>query len=131
MTTWLFRRRLVWVLGLMAGFMAISSMAGTFCVVGTGMPPQCHYDDAASCARAVTGFDSSCTINPELELMYYGSQPYCAVTADRVAQCLYDDRGACIRASGNGQSVCISRRAQLKEIDNDANPFRYDTRIQD
>ena len=113
----------------LAVFLAIpgqQASAGTFCVAGVGMPPQCLYEDVESCERDAVSQDTSCTINPESDLMFYGSSRYCTVQADRLAQCMYADRNQCSKEASRNNAICIDRET----IKDDINPFRYDNRIQ-
>jgi hypothetical protein len=105
---------------------AQQASAGTFCVAGSAMPPQCLYEDVHSCERDAASPDLFCTLNPEVYLMFYGSSRYCTVQADRLAQCMYADRGQCNREASRNNAICIDRET----IKDDINPFRYDNRIQ-
>jgi hypothetical protein len=100
--------------------------AGTFCIAGPALQPQCLYEDVDSCERDAAAPDTYCTVNPEAYLMYHGSQRYCTVQPDHLAQCLYDDRSQCNREAGRNKAICIDRET----IKDDTNPFRFDNRIQ-
>jgi hypothetical protein len=114
-----------------AAFMLLAAapaQAGTFCVSGPTLAPQCIYEDIQSCKAAAMS-DAACTISPDAYLMYYGAAKYCTVTTDRLAQCLYDDRGQCNAAAGRDQALCIDRE-EVKQDQVNPDPFRYDQRIQ-
>lgn len=104
---------------------SLPAKAGTFCVVGQAVTPQCLYEDVASCTAA-TSTNTYCDINPDARIMYYGSQPYCIVGSDRIAQCLYIDRGQCNSEAGKARAICTERA----QDSNDISPYRYDNRIQ-
>ena len=101
--------------------------AGTFCVIGSAIPPQCLYEDVQSCSAASAPPNTFCGVNPEAPLMYYGSQPYCTVSSDRVAQCLFVDRSQCNSQAARSKALCIDRNAIEED---DLNPFKYDQRVQ-
>jgi hypothetical protein len=103
-----------------------SARASTFCVAGAAMPPQCLYEDVRGCVKAAAPPNTFCTINPEVGLIYYGSQRYCTVQSDRLAQCMFVDRSQCNQEAYRNGAICIDR----EEIKDDLNPFRYDQRIQ-
>lgn len=99
--------------------------AGTFCIGGTGVPPQCIYDDVVSCLRAARS-PLSCLINNEAVLSYIGGSRYCTVGSERVAQCFYVDRQQCNTEATRVRRICVDSLGQTDEN----NPFRYDNRVQ-
>lgn len=102
-----------------------SASAGAFCVTGIAIPPQCYYDDVASCKGAASPPNSYCAVNPQERLFFSGSSRYCAVQSNRVAQCVFSDAVQCYDASFQDPSVCLDR----EERPDDINPFRYDQRV--
>lgn len=103
-----------------------SAQAGTFCITGPGLPPQCDYDDVKNCLQSAQSPSSYCQVNPEADLMYYGPLKYCIVQSDRLAQCLYIDRKECNAVAAQQGAVCFDRAL----LNDDINPFRFDDRIQ-
>ena len=106
---------------------AEGAMAGSFCVVGMAIPPQCMYDDIVTCNAASTPPDTYCDVNPQAHLMYYGSQQFCAVDSHLLAQCQYNSRTLCQGTLGGQPVICIDRG----EKPDDVNPYRYDSRAQE
>ena len=116
-------------LAIVAAGVILGSMpaaAGTFCIVGTAIPPQCYYDDVASCVGASAPPNTFCSVNPTATLTYYGTSRYCTVQSDRLAQCMYSDMVECNAAPGPVPAVCIDRQG----IASDVNPFRYERRVE-
>ncbi len=105
---------------------AAPAFAGTFCLAGVAMPPQCLYEDVHSCIRAVNANDLTCVVNPDASLSYIGGNRYCQVDANRVAQCLYVDRNECNNANHGGDKLCFDRAIMTDT----SNPFRLDPRLQ-
>jgi hypothetical protein len=102
-----------------------AAMAASFCIVGMGIPPQCLYEDTASCMGAATSPNTFCGVNPEARLYYYGSSRYCAVQSSRIAQCIFNDISQCYESVFEDRAVCLDR----EERSDDINPFRYDLRV--
>jgi hypothetical protein len=103
-----------------------SAQAGTFCIVGPGLPAQCEYDDVRNCLQSAQPPTTFCQINPDAVLMYHGPLKYCIVQSDRLAQCLYIDRKECNAIAAQQGAVCFDRML----LNDDINPFRFDDRIQ-
>jgi hypothetical protein len=99
--------------------------AGTFCVAGPGLTPQCLYEDITTCQRAATSSAQGCVVNPQAALHLSGQQPYCVVNAQRVGLCNYTDRSQCSAEAARAGSICTERI-----IAGEANPYRYDLRLQ-
>lgn len=112
------------VSGLMFG--VNPAVAGTFCVTGTAIPPQCFYDDVSACVGASAPPNTFCSVNPAAELTYYGTSRYCTVQSDRLAQCMYSDFVECNAAPGPVPAICVDRQG----MSSDVNPFRYERRVE-
>jgi len=116
---------------LLSVFVAMMSageaLAGTFCVVGMAVPPQCMYDDVPTCQNASSPPNTYCDVNPDARLTYYGSQQFCSVQSDRLAQCMFASFRQCAEAALPG-TVCIDR-GQAGETS--PSPFRYDLRARE
>lgn len=113
---------------LLASFLATkTAAAASFCVVGQAVPPQCMYDDIATCNAASSPPNTYCDVNPTTYLKYFGSQRYCAVDSNLLAQCIYNSSTLC-QGTLNGQSViCIDRGEKPDEL----SPYRYDKRTEE
>lgn len=103
-----------------------AAKAGTFCIAGAGLEPQCYYDDIRSCRRASDPPNTACVVSPQAYLTYAGGARYCTVDESAQAQCYYADRSECSTEADRARKLCIDR--QLMHAGND--PFRYDPRIQ-
>jgi len=114
-----------YIIGLALFAMSGAANAATFCLVGQGINPQCLYEDVSSCSAASTS-NTYCDVNPEVRIMYYGSQTYCVIGSNRLAQCMYVDRSQCNSDAIKSGSICIVRTPD----EQDTNPYRYDNRIQ-
>jgi len=105
---------------------AAPAVAGTFCVAGSAMTPQCFYEDVQGCTRASDPPSTYCMVNPDAYLSYVGGGRYCTVGSERVAQCLYTDRSQCNSEASRTRSLCLDRDGMTDEN----NPYRYDNRVQ-
>lgn len=103
-----------------------SAQAGTFCVGTVGTAPQCAYEDVASCVRAAASAFSSCIINPDAVVNYWGGQRYCVIDSSRTAQCIYYDRSQCNREASLRSGICIDNASKPDDTD----PYLYDNRVQ-
>jgi hypothetical protein len=118
-------RRIIFV-AMMALCPSVAQAAGTFCIGGFGMPPQCIYDDVVSCLHAADPPNTACLINNDAVLSYIGGSRYCTVGSERVAQCFYVDRQQCNTEATRVRRICVDSLGQTDEN----NPFRYDNRVQ-
>ena len=117
-------RRLLLSLILTCG--AFPAIAAPFCIAGTGMPPQCIYDDIKVCRDSISSRDTSCTVNPSATLNYSGGSRYCRVTSYLSAECIFNDRQQCRKEAALHGEICLDRVGMSDE----RNPYRYDERIQ-
>lgn len=81
--------------------------AAPFCVTTQGLPPDCIYDDTASCRNRAFQLKGVCTVNTAEITTSYGTEKYCMVDSTRVPQCIYIDRSSCDSAVSGG-SVCVN-----------------------
>lgn len=114
------------IFGLVAGLCASTVHAGSFCLGGPGVAPQCIYDDINTCKKNADPPNTNCFVNGSSDLNQQGNAPYCLVTSQRIAECIYVDRGQCNMEASRKGGICRDNTGN----DSEENPYRYDTRIQ-
>ena len=85
--------------------------APPFCVVVSGMAPNCHYFDEASCARAAVAAGGGCVSNARngtLVSVAPRDAHYCLVSGG-TERCYYYDAKSCARAAQDIGGTCITR----------------------
>ncbi len=114
------------LIGFIFTFLATNTAhASAFCVVGSGFPQQCIYDDVRTCIGASNPPNTACITNSESYIAFSGSSNYCVVQSSVVAQCLYIDRSQCNQEASRSGGICVERTA----IETN-NPYQFDPRIQ-
>jgi hypothetical protein len=103
-----------------------TAVAGTFCLAGQAISPQCIYDDVESCSRASNPPSTSCIINSDSYFTFTGNSTYCVVSSSAVAQCLYVDRGQCNDEAAKSKGICVDKI----NISESSDPYRFDPRVQ-
>lgn len=111
---------------LLPALVAHPSFAGSFCLGGQGVAPQCLYDDIETCNKNANPPNTNCFVNSEATLNQQGNSPYCVVTSQLIAECIYVDRSQCNDEAARKGGICRDNTGN----DTEENPYRYDTRIQ-
>jgi hypothetical protein len=94
-------------------FCSAAAVAGPFCVVVTGLPPNCRFYDEDSCARAAVASNGGCVTHKFGRLE--AAQPveprnasYCLVRSG-TQQCYFYDAQSCAKAAQEYGGTCITR----------------------
>ena len=91
----------------MAG--SAACVAGPFCVVGTGLGPDCRYFDETSCARVAVERHGGCIDKSTGVATGLSKESRYCLLGGGETQCYYYDAASCAKAAQDHGGTCIQR----------------------
>ena len=111
------------LLAMLAGVaLAAPAHAAPFCVQTEGVPPQCIFVDAGSCAEQARKVNGYCTVNTAELHIEPGLGHYCLLSSGLVSNCYYPDSSSCEAEARRQRGVCVSAPARAESPPPD--PYR-------
>jgi len=86
----------------------IPAWATPFCVLQTGIPLQCLYNDPGICQQEAESQGGRCVGNPAEFRTPIASGAFCVVESNGAQTCLYPDYSSCQEEADNRGGACVA-----------------------